>query len=1158
MIGSHAVLCTACETPNRDGARFCRGCGVALQTVCPQCGKTSDPESRFCDGCGAALDVRASAPRGGPASYTPKHLADRILTTRAALEGERRHVTVLFADVAGYTAIAERVDPEEMHAIMDRCFAAILAEVHRYEGTVNQFTGDGVMALFGAPVAIEDAPRRAASAALGIQRALEPIRHEMLATHGVEFRMRIGLNTGLVVVGKIGNDLRMDYTAVGDTTNLAARLQALARPGAVLVSEATHRQIAGFFDTRDFGAHEVRGKRAPVRAFEVLAERAVRGRVDALADVGLTPLVGRELELGLLRDAFESASAGQGQVVFLVGEAGIGKSRLLFEFRRGLAGQPHVWLEGRCASYGTGTAFLPLVDGLRRFFGIEDRDDEAHAAAKVDAGVASLGGDLGWAVPFLRLLLSLPAGDPVVDALDAASRRGETFRALKAITLQAAQQHPLVVVIEDLHWIDPASEEYLAFLADVVAGTRALLVCSHRPGYRHPFGDRSYHVRVSLRPLAPPDMATMTGALLGVTDVPSELRELIARKAEGNPFFVEEVAKSLLEAHAVRLEDGRAALAHDLADVSVPDSIQDVIMARIDRLPEAPRRAMQVASVIGREFALGLLQKLSEQGTHVQALVDELRGLELVYEKSAQPELAYMFKHALTHDVAYASILVQRRRTLHRMIGEAIEELYADRIAEHYEMLALHFERAEEWERAFDYHARAADKAMAAHATQAAAQHSRQGLAIADRLGAAVPDARRAALEDVLGRATFVLSEYQASAEAFERAAERSADPEARASYLSHAGMSFGWAHDPATAHRVLDDALALARRHGLGAAEALALANKGFAVGVYEGDLAADRRLLDEAMRVNAGPDSESTLGHLRFMEAMLAEWTGDYERAVTLATEVIATGRRFALFHLVIWPSWFRGKARACLGQYGDAIRDLREMVDLCERIGDRAWRTRLLNTLGWCYAEFGADERAQDFNTQAATLAREVNDPEIIANADINLAGNRLAAGDVDGARERLEPIYAGAGLFAHRFMRWRYTLHAADALGRVALARRDPERALALADEELAGAQRHDVHKVELRALELRARALLMAERPGDADTVLSRASVLADRIGYRRGQWVVLRLQADVARRAGHTADAAEYDARCRAIVERLAGAVPDADLRRALGVAAGR
>jgi class 3 adenylate cyclase/tetratricopeptide (TPR) repeat protein len=1144
------VRCARCDADNRAEARFCRACGAALARTCPGCGAESSPDALFCDRCGTRL---VAADARDPAVYTPPDLAARILSGRGALEGERRHVTVLFADVAGFTSIAERTDPEEVRALLERCFERILEQVHRYEGTVNQFAGDGIMALFGAPVALEDAPRRAVMAALGIQRALAVLREELLATSGVDFRLRIGINSGLVVVGRIGNDLRMEYTAIGDTINLGARLQALAEPGTVLVSEATERLVAGFFELRDRGRLAVRGKAEPVHAFEVVAERPdVAGRIDARAQLGLTHFVGRERELALLVEAFESARGGQGQVVFLVGEAGLGKSRLLYELRRRLAGEAHHWIEGRCASYGTTTALLPVIDALRRFAGIDDRDDEAAALSKVERTVAGLEGDLAWTLPFVRQLLSLPAGDERIVALDPATRRSETFRALQALTLQAARQHPLVVVIEDLHWIDPASEEYLTFLADLVPATRAVLVCSHRPGYRHPFGDRSYHVRVTLRPLPAADTAVMTGDILGSAELPPALRDLIAQKAEGNPFFVEELTRSLLEEGALRHDDGRVVLARDLAGIAVPDSIHGVLMARLDRLADESKRAIQVASVIGREFAVRLLERIGDLGDRVQGLVEELRGLELIYEKAAHPELAYMFKHALTHDVAYESILVQRRKALHRAIGRTIEELYADRLAEHYETLALHFARGEDWERALDYHTRAAEKACEAYANHAVIEHCGHALTIADRLGAAVDDGRRRRLEELLAASSFLVSEFRRSGEAYARAAEHSADPETRALTLSRAATSYFWASAYAEARAANEECLAIARRIASPAAEAAGLAGRAFFAVVTRGALEEGETELARALGLATHVGNEELVGVIQNIAAEVAEWRGEYRRAIACCEKSLAIGRRLRLPHLMIWPLWFRGKAACCLGDYGRALGDLNETVALCERIGDRAWKTRLLNTLGWCYAEIGAHDRALRHNEEAARIARELGDPEIISNAEINLAGNHLVLGDRERTLAYLEPIRDTLARAGDPWMRWRYGLHVHDALGRVALTESAPERALALADEELAGARRHQARKIEARALELRGAALVALDERAAAEAALAEATAIAGAIGYLPVAWRAFALRALVARRDGRRDAAGAHTAEARTLVERAASSLPADDLARGL------
>jgi class 3 adenylate cyclase len=575
--------------------------------------------------------------------------------SRSALEGERKQVTVLFADVSGFTSLSERLDPEEVHGMMNRAFELMLGEVHRYERTVNQFLGDGIMALFGAPIAHEDHAQRAAHAALGIRRRLDEFREELEHRRGIVFQVRQGLNTGLVVVGSIGTDLRMDYTAVGDTTNVAARLQQIAAPGRVVISAATHRLVDGYFYTRPLGELALKGKAEPIAAWDLIARREARTRLEVEAERGLTPFVGRERELGLLRDAFERARAGQGQIVFVAGEPGIGKSRLLLEFQRQLGGEA-TWVEGHCPT-------------------------EPAIGRKIERAVLVLGEDLRPILPYLRYLLSLDPGDPSLAAMDPQQRRGEIFDAVRRLTMRAAEVHPQVCVFEDLHWTDRATQDYLVSVADSIAATRVLVVLTYRPGFVHPFGERSYHTRLALNALSREDSAQMAQGVLAAGALPAELHGMIARKAEGNPFFIEEVVKSLQEVGALRRVDDRYVLARPLEAIMVPDTIQDVIMARIDRLEDAAKRTLQLASVIGREFTGRLLERIADIHGRTAELLGELKAIELIYEKRLFPELAYMFKHALTHDVAYNSLLVQRRKELHRLIGLGIEELFADRLS---------------------------------------------------------------------------------------------------------------------------------------------------------------------------------------------------------------------------------------------------------------------------------------------------------------------------------------------------------------------------------------------------------------------------------------------------------------------------------------------
>ena len=660
------MICPTCRHDNPEQAKFCLECGQRLAAACPQCGTELPPAAKFCLECGHRLGAAEVAPAPSPtvplsgadfqarlASYTPKHLAEKILTSRSALEGERRQVTVLFTDVAGFTPLAEKLDPEDVHRIMDRCFEIITTEVHRFEGTINQYTGDGVMALFGAPIAHEDGPRRAVHAALGIQRALGDYGKELKVQGGPELQMRIGINTGLVVVGRIGDDLRMDYTAVGDTTNLAARMQQVARPGSVVVTEATHRAISSFFETLDLSEVSVKGH-APARAWEVLRPRLRRSRFEESVERGLTPLVGRVHEVATLLERFGDVKAGRGQVVFISGDAGIGKSRLLLEFRRRMAetGESVTWLEGQCISFGQSIPFLPLLDQLRENFSIEEFDGEPEIIAKVEHVMRRMG-QLEAYIPYVRYLLSVDPGDPAVAGMDAPARRKGVLDAMRALALRGASIRPIVFVFEDLHWIDASTEEYLNALMGSVAGAPIMIVLTYRVGYTPPFGSRSFYTTLALHTLSEAEALDMAGLVLGTDQFPVELKAALMDKAEGVPLFVEEVTKTLLDLGVLRRENGGLRMVKGMGEVSVPETIHGIIMARLDRLGDDGKRTVQFASVIGRQFLQRLLERIAGLSGKLEGLLQELKALEIFYEQGLLPEPAYIFKHAVIQDVAY-------------------------------------------------------------------------------------------------------------------------------------------------------------------------------------------------------------------------------------------------------------------------------------------------------------------------------------------------------------------------------------------------------------------------------------------------------------------------------------------------------------------------
>jgi len=478
--------CPKCGSDNEIGAKFCNECGTKLKIACPECGKTNRPGSKFCDECGHDLRKPTDTPPidlNQPQSYTPKHLADKILTTRTSIEGERKVVTVLFADVANFTSISEKLDPEDVHQIMDGCFKILMDEIHRFEGTINQFTGDGVMALFGAPIAHEDHAQRACYASLAIQAAIKPYAEKLKPDLGIEFNIRIGINTGPVVVGSIGDDLRMDYTAQGDTSNLASRMESHAQPGTVLISENTCRLVRDFFELESKGKLQVKGKETPVGAYQLVKPGEVETRIGASVAKGLTRFVGRNRELEAVEEAFTKVQSGQGQALGIVGEAGVGKSRLLLELRNVLPKDEYAYLEGRCVYYGGSMAYLPILDILRSYFGIREGEQETIIKKKMLKKILLLDERFKSTLPPFQELLSLKVEDGAHLQLQPQQKKERTFEAIRDLLVQESENKPIVLAVEDLHWIDKTSEEFLNYLIDRLANTHILLILLYRPEY---------------------------------------------------------------------------------------------------------------------------------------------------------------------------------------------------------------------------------------------------------------------------------------------------------------------------------------------------------------------------------------------------------------------------------------------------------------------------------------------------------------------------------------------------------------------------------------------------------------------------------------------------------------------------------------------------
>jgi class 3 adenylate cyclase/tetratricopeptide (TPR) repeat protein len=726
------MRCTQCQAENREGRRFCSKCGAALALACASCGFTNEPSDEFCGGCGALLrSPPAVAQRkfGSPESYTPKHLAEKILTSKAALEGERKQVTVLFADLKGSMELLADRDPEEARRLLDPVLEQMMEAVHRYEGTVNQVMGDGIMALFGAPVAHEDHAVRACYAALRMQETVTRYADEVQRSQGVPVTIRVGLNSGEVVVRAIGSDLRMDYTAVGQTTHLAARMEQMAKPGSVLATADTLRLAEGFVAVKPLGPVLVKGLADAVEIYEVTGAGPARTRLQAVARRGLTRFVGRDAELEQLRRAQQLAGTGHGQVAAIVGEAGVGKSRLVYEFTHSHRLQGWLVLESASVSYGKATSYLPVIDLLKSYFKIQERDELREVREKVTGKLLTLDRALEPTLPALLALLDVPVDDATWQALDPGQRRQRTLAAVKRLLLREAREQPVLLIFEDLHWIDGETQALLDGLVESLGSAPLLLLVNYRPEYQHPWGSKTAYGQMRLDALPAESAGELLEALLGEDPGLAPLKQLLVKR--GNPFFLEETVRTLVETKALDGPRGRYRLTQPVQAIQVPPTVQAMLAARIDRLNQEEKRLLQVASVVGKDVPFALLQAIAELPDEaLRRGLDHLQAAEFLYENGLYPDLEYSFKHALTHEVTYGGLLLERRRELHARIVDAIETFYRDRLAEQIEELAHHAVRGELREKAVDYLRQAGRKAGARSALQDARGWFEQALGI--------------------------------------------------------------------------------------------------------------------------------------------------------------------------------------------------------------------------------------------------------------------------------------------------------------------------------------------------------------------------------------------------------------------------------------------
>jgi class 3 adenylate cyclase/tetratricopeptide (TPR) repeat protein len=968
--------CPTCNALNTEGAKFCSNCGTQLPIACPNCGAQVSSGARFCHNCGHALAAAAGSKDPPPVSpptlqapqpaqrpdarieqYIPKELLGKLQAARTNrnMSGERRIVTVLFCDVQGSTAIAEQLDPEEWAEIMNGAFKHLIAPIYKYEGTLARLMGDAILAFFGAPIAHEDDPQRAVLAGLEIVEGIKPYREQVRREHGFSFDVRVGINTGLVVVGEIGSDLRVEYTAMGDAVNVAARMEQSAGPGSVHISGNTYRTIHNLFHFEPLGSLEVKGKAEPVPAYRVIA--ALEGAVPTRGIEGLqSPMVGRDAALQTLKGCLNDLRSGCGRIISVMGEAGLGKSRLLAELRRSESGgseaqdraHPVAWHEGRSLSYETSTPYAPINDLLRSLFALgTDVDPYSKIRAGVEEALPGRGDDLA---PFLASPLGIKLeGDPLhrVMYLEPPALRVRVSEALALYVEAVAARSPVAFVFEDLHWVDNTSLETIQALLPVTERAPLLLVALMRPhttepSWRlHEAAARDYphlYTQIALQPLDEESARMLVANLLEIEDLPEKVRALILQKAEGNPFYVEEVIRSLLDNGLVVREEDHWRATRDIENIAVPDTLAGVITARLDRLDEEAKSVAQTAAVVGREFELNVLSEVYEAPDVLEGAVTTLQRRELVRERSRVPQRVYTFKHVLTQETAYASVLLSRRRELHKRVAECLERLDPGRV----NSIARHFMEARERGRALPYLVEAGEAAARSFARDEAIWAFREALGVIEALQPSPTDHH----VDLARRA------------------------------FEGLGKTLQYAMDVPGAAENYSKMLRYAEAHGDDAMRVSAFNKLAYVNAFMMGEFMEAQQYLDSAENLAREVDDSAGLVENYTMRCGMCTAAADFTNAERYLSEAVEAGRKMEQKRIMAYGLAHKANTQAFMAHYDEAFSTAQETLKVAEEAQDLERRAEVLaQAVSFCHVAWGNLDAAWEAAEEAYELSRKL---------------------------------------------------------------------------------------------------------------------------------------------------------------------------------------